>query len=460
MKSHKDVNPAIICVSAYLRPHYLKRLLPALEERTRYPHRTVVVLNSPEDFEHSNNREAVNVLKHFKVTGIISDHVFTRKNGGQTGAQDAFLRYCVENYPMAEYFVFHQDDLEVPEYPAPGPCWLARQVHLLRKYPEYGAIAARIQRTPRLDWDESVDEVIPSQKSVPAVLRIHRADDIRKLGQDPFSGMGIKRWESHVCRALMEKLQLKQGFSVSTYVNHWGYIDECKGFLSDEDYQSAYSYSPERRNQHDSKPYPEIHAKTLEPLIDPDFPYDREEMRQRIKYWTETIGLQDENTSMTTRRKKAYEYLRRRKEMHEGLWGDMGCGKYKFHPDAVGIDAWPYESADMVGDVFDSWWIEDNHFDGIAASHILEHCKIPVKKALAEWKRVLKPGGHLVVIVPDAENRPGTICEPSHAHAFTLEVLKHLLGRRVTGLKLIHAGNLEGCPENKKDIVCVAQKRV
>jgi SAM-dependent methyltransferase len=42
----------------------------------------------------------------------------------------------------------------------------------------------------------------------------------------------------------------------------------------------------------------------------------------------------------------------------------------------------------------------DNSLDFVAASHVLEHSANPVK-ALAEWYRVLKPGGIIYFVVPD-----------------------------------------------------------
>jgi len=44
--------------------------------------------------------------------------------------------------------------------------------------------------------------------------------------------------------------------------------------------------------------------------------------------------------------------------------------------------------------------VRDDTFDFIYASHVLEHVFNPVK-ALIEWKRVLKPAGRLILIMPD-----------------------------------------------------------
>lgn len=46
--------------------------------------------------------------------------------------------------------------------------------------------------------------------------------------------------------------------------------------------------------------------------------------------------------------------------------------------------------------------LEDETFDFVHSSHCLEHMHNP-KEALYHWLRVLKPGGHLVVMIPDED---------------------------------------------------------
>ncbi len=47
--------------------------------------------------------------------------------------------------------------------------------------------------------------------------------------------------------------------------------------------------------------------------------------------------------------------------------------------------------------------IEDASYDLVLSSHTLEHVANPLR-ALAEWKRVLRDGGHLVLVLPHLEN--------------------------------------------------------
>jgi SAM-dependent methyltransferase len=51
------------------------------------------------------------------------------------------------------------------------------------------------------------------------------------------------------------------------------------------------------------------------------------------------------------------------------------------------------------GDATDMIGIPENTFWTVYASHVLEHLKFP-QKALRRWYEILKPGGHLIVLVP------------------------------------------------------------
>jgi ubiquinone/menaquinone biosynthesis C-methylase UbiE len=46
--------------------------------------------------------------------------------------------------------------------------------------------------------------------------------------------------------------------------------------------------------------------------------------------------------------------------------------------------------------------VEDNKFQTVYASHVLEHLPDP-ETALKNWYRILRPGGHLIVLVPHRE---------------------------------------------------------
>lgn len=67
--------------------------------------------------------------------------------------------------------------------------------------------------------------------------------------------------------------------------------------------------------------------------------------------------------------------------------------------------------------------VQDNAFDFVHSAHCLEHMR-NVPNAMANWLRVLKPGGTLVCLVPDEDLYeqgvfPSTF-NPDHKHTFTI----------------------------------------
>jgi len=73
----------------------------------------------------------------------------------------------------------------------------------------------------------------------------------------------------------------------------------------------------------------------------------------------------------------------------------------------------------LIGEAGHLEQVQDDVYDAVFASHILEHLGNPLG-ALAEWQRVVRPGGHVLMIVP---HREGTF---DHRRPITsIEHLKH-----------------------------------
>jgi predicted SAM-dependent methyltransferase len=74
-------------------------------------------------------------------------------------------------------------------------------------------------------------------------------------------------------------------------------------------------------------------------------------------------------------------------------------------PDWEVLNAMPEEYVDHVGDARDLTRFPDNTFQEIYASHIVEHFDYmgELENTLREWCRVLVPGGHIGISVPDLD---------------------------------------------------------
>ena len=80
----------------------------------------------------------------------------------------------------------------------------------------------------------------------------------------------------------------------------------------------------------------------------------------------------------------------------ETVWhGTMSSGPYIL-PDATSKGAlWILEAADLHA-------IADSSYDVVLSSHVVEHLANPLR-ALSEWRRVARPGGHLLMVAPHKE---------------------------------------------------------
>jgi len=83
---------------------------------------------------------------------------------------------------------------------------------------------------------------------------------------------------------------------------------------------------------------------------------------------------------------------------------DIGCGSDpislygELFPFMKSLKPWDLANGDAQ--ILDG--VADGSFDFVHSSHCLEHMRDPVE-ALKNWFRVLKPGGHLIILVPDED---------------------------------------------------------
>lgn len=104
---------------------------------------------------------------------------------------------------------------------------------------------------------------------------------------------------------------------------------------------------------------------------------------------------------------------------------ELGCGAYKKHATAIGIDAIESPGVDLVGDVYEALALfADGTVDAVYSYHFAEHLD-DVARLVVEVKRVLKPGGLMRTVVPHFSN-PYFYSDYTHRSAFGLYTFSYL----------------------------------
>jgi SAM-dependent methyltransferase len=79
---------------------------------------------------------------------------------------------------------------------------------------------------------------------------------------------------------------------------------------------------------------------------------------------------------------------------------DIGCGRIDTQDgvDTISVDNCIHHDKDDC-DATTMEIYEDNSFDYVYASHVLEHLDDPIT-AIKNWYRICKPGGHIIMSIP------------------------------------------------------------
>ena len=108
------------------------------------------------------------------------------------------------------------------------------------------------------------------------------------------------------------------------------------------------------------------------------------------------------------------EDIQNRMAVEEGYMKvlDVGPGVRKY-PGSIGIDRLKLSTVDIVHNIEEiPWPIEDNTFDLVFCSHVLEHVR-NLEGVMKEIYRILKPSGVVDITCPHFSNRTA-FTDPTH----------------------------------------------
>lgn len=111
-----------------------------------------------------------------------------------------------------------------------------------------------------------------------------------------------------------------------------------------------------------------------------------------------------------------------------GLTLNVGAGQRTLLPTDITLDI-DSDDCDYKADCTDLKIFKDETFDTVYASHILEHI-FDLIGAIKEWTRVVKKGGHIVIICPDWRFTPpksSLSADPQHKWDLQYEDLHELI---------------------------------
>lgn len=132
----------------------------------------------------------------------------------------------------------------------------------------------------------------------------------------------------------------------------------------------------------------------------------------------------------TSKAKKYWGELEKSVLIGKGI--DIGCG-----PDPVTPEARRFDTEDGDANVISQYVKEE--FDFVYSSHCLEHMR-DARAAILEWWKIVKPGGHLFVLVPDEDLYEQGVFpsrfNPDHKATFTISKAKSWSPKSVNVLEL------------------------
>jgi SAM-dependent methyltransferase len=107
---------------------------------------------------------------------------------------------------------------------------------------------------------------------------------------------------------------------------------------------------------------------------------------------------------------------------------DIGCGKRKIEPGAIGIDMSPDSAAEHVWNLDEyPWPLETGAFERIHMSHVIEHLEDPMR-AMAEVYRVARNGADVFVTTPHFSSH-NSYTDPTHRRHLAAASFDYFTGK-------------------------------
>jgi hypothetical protein len=132
---------------------------------------------------------------------------------------------------------------------------------------------------------------------------------------------------------------------------------------------------------------------------------------------------------------------------------DIGCGKKKQEPGAIGLDRQPESAADVRCDLACFMWpLADNCAYRVYLSHFLEH-QPDILRVMAEVHRIAKPDAEVIIVTPHYSSAD-SYSDPTHVHHLGIHSLDYFVrdsfqdftygagGFRILERRLTFGGNL------------------
>jgi SAM-dependent methyltransferase len=135
----------------------------------------------------------------------------------------------------------------------------------------------------------------------------------------------------------------------------------------------------------------------------------------------------------TTKAKQYWGTIEQEATRGRGI--DIGCGS-----DPVTLDARRFDLKDGDANVISRY--VKAQFDFVYSSHCLEHMHDP-RATILDWWKLVKPGGHLFVVVPDEDLYEQGIFpsrfNPDHKTTFTISKAKSWSPKSINVLELVQS---------------------